>query len=277
MAIEGGKPVRNQILPYGHQSVDERDIQAVVKVLRSDWLTTGPMVGEFEKSFSQYIGASSTVSVSSGTAALHASMYAMEIGPGDEVIIPSITFAATASSVVFQGGTPIFIDVEPSVLLIDPGLIEEKITPRTKVVVAVDYAGHPCDYDEICRIANHYGIKVVSDSSHSLGGFYKGRPVGTLADLNTFSFHPVKHITTGEGGMISTNREDFVRQLRIFRNHGISKEHYQRQKELSWFYEIISFLGFWKILRAKLYILVRVTFLYLFQICNSMLSSWGNH
>lgn len=231
------------MIPYGRQSVDEEDIRAVVEVLRSDWLTTGPKVEEFEEAFARFVGAGGAVAVSSGTAALHAAMYAIGVGPGDEVVVPAMTFAATANSVVYQGGTPVFADVSPETLLIDPARIEGLVTPRTKAIVAVDYAGQPCDYDSLREIAGRHGLSLVADACHSLGGAYKGRAVGTLTDLNCFSFHPVKHVTTGEGGMISTHDPELARRMRAFRNHGITADHRRREEQGSWFYEMVD-LGY---------------------------------
>ena len=235
LAIRGGRPVRETLLPYGHQSIDEDDIEAVVRVLRSDWVTTGPMVAEFERTFADFVGATEAVAVSSGTAALHSAMYALRIGPGDEVIVPAMTFAATANCVVFQGGTPVFVDVDPGTLLLDPSKIEDKITLRTRAVISVDYAGQPCDYDAVRNTIGQRRIALVADACHALGGNYGGRPVGSLADLSAFSFHPVKHITTGEGGMITTDDADLAWRARTFRNHGITSDHRQRE---SWFYEM---------------------------------------
>ena len=243
LAIEGGTPVRKTLLPYGRQWIDEEDIEVVVQVLRSPWITTGPKIAEFEEAFAKLVGAKYAVAVSSGTAALHAAMYAIGIKPGDEVIVPAMTFAASATCVVFQGGTPVFVDVDPETLLIDPKQVEAKITSRTKAVIAVDYTGQPCDYDVLRSIADRHGLILVADACHALGARYKGRPVGTLADLNVFSFHPVKHITTGEGGMITTDNPDFAERMRIFRNHGITTDYRQREKQGSWFYEMVD-LGY---------------------------------
>jgi perosamine synthetase len=231
------------MIPYGRQTIDAADIRAVVEVLHSDWLTTGPKVDEFEQAFAKLVGANEAVAVSSGTAALHAAMYALGISPGDEVIVPAMTFAATANCVVFQGATPVFVDVDPDTLLISPDQIKAKITSRTKAVIAVDYTGHPADYDRIKSITRQNGIALVADACHSLGATYKRRPVGSLADLSAFSFHPVKHITTGEGGMITTAEPEFARRMRIFRNHGITSDHRQRDKTGSWFYEMVD-LGY---------------------------------
>lgn len=243
LAIEGGKPVRDQFLPYGRQWIDETDIQAVIEVLRSDWLTTGPKVEEFERAFAAFVGVKEAVAVSSGTAALHAAMYAIGIGTGDEVIVPPMTFAASANCVVFQGGVPVFADVDPDTLLLDSAQVEAKITPQTKAIIAVDYAGQPCDYDALRAVASRHGLILVADACHALGGSYKGRPVGSLADLNAFSFHPVKPITTGEGGMITADDPKLAQRMRIFRNHGITTDHRQREQQGSWFYEMMD-LGY---------------------------------
>ena len=240
LAIDGGTPIRRTRLPYSHQWLDDDDIAAVVEVLRSDWLTTGPKVSEFERAFADFVGAKEAVAVSNGTAALHAAMYAIGIGPGDEVIVPPMTFAATANCVVFQGGTPVFADVDPDTLLINAAQVEAKITPRTKAIIAVDYTGHPCDYDVLQAIADRHGLFLAADACHALGGSYAGRPVGSLADLSIFSFHPVKHITTGEGGMITTNDPELARRMRVFRNHGITSDHRQREQQGSWFYEMVD-------------------------------------
>lgn len=243
LAINGGKPVRTERLPYGRQFIDEEDIQAIIEVLRSDWLTTGPMIAEFERSFADYVGTAEAVAVSSGTAALHATMSAIGIQPGDEVIVTPMTFAASANCVLYQGGMPIFADVLPDSLLLDPEQVEQKITSKTKAIIAVDYAGHPCDYDALCAIAQAHDVVLVDDACHAIGGSYQGRAVGSLADLNTFSLHPVKHFTTGEGGIISTNNTDLARKMRIFRNHGITTDHRQRAEQGAFFYEMTE-LGY---------------------------------
>ena len=230
-------------LPYGRQSIDEDDIQAVVDVLRSDWLTTGPKVGEFERAFAEATGAKEAVAISNGTAALHAAVHAAGIGPGDEVIVTPMTFAASANCIVYQGATPVFADVDPANLLLDPAQVEAKITTKTKAIIAVDYAGQPCDYDALRQLAQAHGLTLIADACHSLGGSYKGRRVGTLADLNTFSLHPVKHITTGEGGVITTDDPELARRMRTFRNHGITTDHRQREAQGSWFYEMVD-LGY---------------------------------
>lgn len=230
-------------IPYGKQCIDDEDVAAVVEALRSDWLTTGPRVEEFERAFADSVGAREAVAVSSGTAALHAAMFAIGIGPGDEVIVPAMTFVASANCVVFQGGTPVFADVDPETLLLDVDSAASRISPRTKAIVAVDYAGQPCDYDALRALADSHGLRLIADGCHALGGRYHDRPVGSLADLTAFSFHPVKHITTGEGGMVTTDDPEFARRARAFRNHGLSKDARQREREGSWYYEMID-LGY---------------------------------
>ena len=243
LAIDGGTPVRGQMLPYGHQTVEDADIQAVVETLRSGWLTTGPKIREFEHAFAKFVGAGEAVAVSSGTAALHAAMHVLGVGPGDEVIVPTLTFAASANCVVYQGAAPIFVDIDPETLLIDPVEVEAKITPRTRAIIAVDYAGQPCDYDALRQLATRYNLALVADACHALGGNYKGRSVGTLADLNVFSLHPVKAMTTGEGGVVTTEGFETAHLMRRFRNHGITSDHFEREQQGSWLYEMVD-LGY---------------------------------
>jgi perosamine synthetase len=238
LAVNGGVPVREDKLAYGGQTIGEEDIEAVADVLRSDYLTTGPAVDAFEEAFADFVGTEEAVAVANGTAALHAAMRALDIGTGDEVIVPTITFAATANSVVFEGGTPVFADVDPDTLLLDPESVDEKITDDTKAIVGVDYAGQPCRYDALRELADVHDLVLLDDACHATGGTYKGKPVGSLADLNTFSFHPVKNMTTGEGGMITTNDSDWARETREFRNHGITSTHHERAEQGSWVYEI---------------------------------------
>lgn len=232
-----------QFIPYGRQTIDDDDIAAVVAVLKSDWLTTGPAVAQFEEDVCRYTGANYGIAVSSGTAALHCAMFALGIGKGDEVIVPPMTFAATSNCVLYQGGTPVFADVDAGTLLIDPQAVEAAITPRTKAIVAVDYAGQPCDWDALRAIANKHHLALVADGCHALGAKYKGRSVGTLADITVFSFHPVKHITTGEGGMAVTNNAALAQKMRNFRGHGITTTAAEREKMGGWFYEMTE-LGY---------------------------------
>ncbi|MBU2540204.1 UDP-4-amino-4,6-dideoxy-N-acetyl-beta-L-altrosamine transaminase [Patescibacteria group bacterium] len=222
------------IISYGHQSIDDNDIKEVVKVLKSDLLTQGPKVEEFEKAVARYCGAKYGVAVSSGTAALHLAYIVAGIKSGDEIITTPLTFAATANMLAVLGAKPVFIDIKSDTLNINPDLIEEKITKKTKAIVTVDFAGHPCDYDEILKIAKKHNLLVIEDACHALGAKYKGKKVGSFADMTILSFHPVKHITTGEGGMILTDNKDFYKKLKTLRHHGIVK----KPEKGGWYYEI---------------------------------------
>jgi perosamine synthetase len=243
LAIDGGTPVRKTMLPYGRQSISEEDIQAVVDVLRSDWLTTGPKVAEFEEALAAQVGAKYAVAFSSGTAALHGAAFAAGLKPGDEAITSPLTFAATANCVLYQGARPVFADVSPDTLNLDPDRMAERITPHTRAVLPVDYAGHPADLDPILALAERHGVTVIEDACHALGAEYKGRRTGSIAHMSVFSFHPVKHVATGEGGMVTTDRADLAENLRRFRNHGISSDARQRQASGQWHYEMVL-LGF---------------------------------
>ena len=224
LAIKGGKPVRSSILPYGHHWIDDEDIMAVVEVLKSDWITQGPKVDEFERKVADYCGARYAIAVSSGTAALHAACSVAGISKGDEAITTPITFAATANAIAYCGGKPVFADIRDDILNIDVGEIKKKLSPKTKVILPVDFAGHPADLYEIRAIAKEKNLVVIEDACHALGAKYKGRKIGGLSDMTVFSFHPVKHITTGEGGMVLTNSKKFYKKLRVFRHHGIVKD-----------------------------------------------------
>ena len=243
LAIDGGTPVRKSLLPYGRQSIGEEDIEAVVNVLRSDWLTTGPRVAEFEEAFAACVGAKHAVSFSSGTAALHGAVFAAGLKPGNEAITTPMSFAATANCILYQGATPVFADVSADTLNLDPDQIAKRITPHTKALLAVDYAGHPADFDAIREVAARHNVMVIEDACHALGAEYRGRRIGSIADMTVFSFHPVKHVATGEGGMVTTDRGDFAETLRRFRNHGISSDARQRQALGQWHYEMVL-LGF---------------------------------
>ncbi len=243
LAIQGGLPVRTTLLPYGRQSIDEADIQAVVDTLRSDWLTTGPKVAEFEEAIAEWVGAKYAVSFSSGTAALHAAAFTCGLQPGDEAITSPLTFAATANSALYLGATPVFADVLLDTLNLDPEQAAARITPRTKAILPVDFAGYPADIDAVLELAERHGAVVIEDACHALGAEYRGRRLGSNAHMTVFSFHPVKHMTTGEGGMVTTNNPTFADTLRLFRNHGISSDARQRQAIGQWHYEMVL-LGF---------------------------------
>ena len=226
------------MIPYGKQTIEQDDIQAVVDVLKSDFLTTGPKIAEFEQTVADYVGAKYAVAISNGTSALHAACFAAGIGPGDEVITTPLTFAASANCVLYCGGTPVFADVDPKTYNIDPDDIRRKITDRTKAIIAVHLAGQPCDMDAIHSIAREHGLIVIEDGAHALGSVYKGKKVGSLSDMTTFSFHPVKPITTGEGGMIVTDNEDFYKKMVLFRSHGITRDDsMMTRNDGPWFYQ----------------------------------------
>lgn len=223
LAIAAGEPVRHQMLPYARQTVDDDDRLAIAEALASDWLTTGPRVAAFEQEFAQAVGARHAVAVSSGTAALHAAMHMLDLQPGDEVIVPAMTFTATANAAVYEQAVPIFADVDTETLLIGPEQAEAVRTSRTRAMVAVDYAGQPCDYAALRAWATDHQIALVADACHSLGGAYRDRPVGSLSRLNCFSLHPVKSITSGEGGVVTTDDTRLAERLRRFRNHGLAQ------------------------------------------------------
>lgn len=226
------------MIPYGKQTIDQDDIQAVVDVLQSDFLTTGPKIAEFEQTVADYVGAKYAVAISNGTSALHAACFAAGIGPGDEVITTPLTFAASANCVLYCGGTPVFADVDPKTYNIDPEDIRRKITDKTKAIIAVHLAGQPCDMDAIHSIAREHGLIVIEDGAHALGSVYKGKKVGSMSDMTTFSFHPVKPITTGEGGMIVTDNEDFYKKMILFRSHGITRDDsMMTRNDGPWFYQ----------------------------------------
>lgn len=239
LAIKGGKPVRNKFLPYSHQWIDEEDIKSIVEVLRSDWITQGPKIKEFEEAVAKFVGARYAVALSSGTAALHAACFVAGVASRDEVITTPITFAASSNCILYLGGKPVFADIKEDTYNIDPEEIKKKITNKTKAIIPVDFAGQPADLDEIYEIAKEHNLVVIEDASHALGAEYKGKKVGGLSDLTVFSFHPVKHITTGEGGMLVTNNKGFYERLLMFRTHGITKNKVKLIKnEGPWYYEM---------------------------------------
>jgi perosamine synthetase len=228
LAIHGGRPVRSALLPYGRHGLAEEDVQAVVAALRSDWLTTGPAVGAFERAVADLVGARHAVAVSSGTAALHAAAFAAGVGPGDEVIVPALTFAASANAACYLGAMPVFADVRADTLNVDPDDAARRVTARTRAIVAVDYAGQPADLDRFRALARAHGVPLIEDAAHALGAEYHGRRVGAIADLTAFSFHPVKHVAAGEGGLVTTDDGEMASRLRRFRNHGLETEFRER-------------------------------------------------
>ena len=231
-------------IPYGRQSINDDDIQAVVEVLKSDFLTTGPKVAEFERCVAEYTNTKYAVAISNGTAALHATCFAAGIGPGDEVITTPLTFAASANCVLYCGGKPVFADINPNTYNILPEEIEKRITSRTKAIIPVHFTGQACEMDEIQRIAKKHGLMVIEDGAHALGAEYKGKKIGGLSDMTTFSFHPVKHITTGEGGMIMTNDKELYKRLSLFRTHGITRnQDFMTENQGDWYYEQLE-LGY---------------------------------
>jgi UDP-4-amino-4,6-dideoxy-N-acetyl-beta-L-altrosamine transaminase len=231
-------------IPYGHQTIDDDDVAAVVAALRSDFLTTGPRVREFEESLARRTGARYACAVSSGTAALHLAYAALGIGPGDEIVTTPLTFAATSNAALYLGARPVFVDVEPDTGTLDACLLSGAITERTRAIVAVDFGGLPADYDAIRAIADAHGLPVVADAAHSLGAIYHERDVGTLADVTTLSFHPVKHITTGEGGAVLCDDAAIHRSVSVLRTHGVVKDPSQQGRdEGPWYYEMQA-LGF---------------------------------
>lgn len=238
------QPMRTSLLPYGKQSIDEDDIQAVVKVLKSDYLTTGPEIERFEKRIAEYVGAKYAIAFSNGTAALHAACYAAEIQPGDEVITTPLTFAASANCLLYQGGSPVFADIDERTYNINPKEIRKKITSKTKAIIPVDFTGQPASLDEIMAIAKENNLVVIEDAAHALGSTYKGKRIGSISDMTMFSFHPVKHITTGEGGMITTNHRKYYEKLCQFRSHGITRDRGKMKSNHGpWYYEMQN-LGF---------------------------------
>jgi perosamine synthetase len=238
LAVDGGTPVRQRLLPYGHQVISDADIAAVVNTLRSEWLTTGPAVDAFERRFAERVGARYAIAVANGTAALHAAAFAAGLGPDRSAVTTPLTFAASANCARYLGAAVRFADVQPDTLNIDPERVDAEIGNGCAAVIAVDYAGQPADLAELRRIADAAGAVLIEDAAHALGATYQGRPVGSIAHLTTFSLHPVKQITTAEGGVVTTDDEQLAARVRRFRNHGIDIDARQREQMGSWFYEM---------------------------------------
>lgn len=238
------RDVRNTMLPYGQQWLDEEDISAVVAVLRGDFITQGPAIQEFEAKVANYVGAKYAVAFANGTAALHGACFAAGIGQGDEVITTPITFLASSNCILYQGGTPVFADIDMDTYNLDPNQVEMLITKKTKAIIAVDFSGQPVEIDRLNMIAKDHGLVLIEDAAHSLGASYQEVKVGSWADMTMFSFHPVKHVTTGEGGVIVTNNENYYHQLQLFRNHGLTRNPNEMlNNEGPWYYEMHS-LGY---------------------------------
>lgn len=244
-AAAGGRPVRDTKLFYGHQYIDDADIEAVCEVLRSDYLTCGPKVAALEAKLCEITGAKYAVVCSNGTAALHMAALAAGVGAGDELITTPITFAASANCSLYCGAVPVFADINPRTYNIDPGSVREKITERTKAVVAVDFTGQAAELDPLLALCRERGIVLIEDAAHSIGTKYKGRPVGSIADMTTFSFHPVKTVTGGEGGAVLTDSPEYYQKLLLARSHGITREAglLERPSHGPWYYEQID-LGY---------------------------------
>ena len=221
LALLGGTPARPTVLPYAHQTIEADDLAAVTEALASDWITQGPTLARFERALAERAGVKHAVAVANGTAALHAACWAAGLGPGDDAITTPLTFAATANAVVYQGARPVFADIDSATLNLDPDAVKRTATERTRAILSVDFAGLPCEYDRLLPLAREHGWLVIADAAHSFGGAFSGRPVGALADMTTLSFHPVKLITTGEGGAVLTDRDDLADRLRTMRHHGI--------------------------------------------------------
>lgn len=245
LAIKGGKPVRDSYLSYGNQCIDDNDINEVIKVLKSDYLTTGPVVEKFEKEFALKVGVKYAVAVCNGTAALHLSCLAAGLKDGDEAITTPMTFAASSNCILYCGAKPVFCDINLENYNIDVEKIESNITKKTKVIIPVDFTGQCCDIGKIMDIAKKHNLIVIQDAAHSLGTNYKNKAIGSLAHMTTFSFHPVKNITSGEGGMITTNSKEFYEKLISLRAHGITKnkETMIDKNQPSWYHEQID-LGY---------------------------------
>lgn len=245
LALFGGTPVRTALLQYGKQSIDQEDVKAVVECIQGDYLTTGPTVREFEARLAQAAGAEYAVAVSNGTAALHIACMAAGLKAGDEVITTPLTFAASANCARYCGAVPVFADIDAGTFQISPESIERQITPNTKAIIPVHYAGVSCDMDAIGEIAARNHLIVIEDAAHAIGTAYKGRPIGSISDMTEFSFHPVKTITTAEGGAVTTNNRELYQKLQLYRTHGITRDPQllTERGQGGWYYEMLD-LGY---------------------------------
>ena len=230
-------------VPFYKPWITNQDEKAISEALKSRWLTGGPLAADFEKKFAEYMGVKCAVSVNSCTAALHLAMRVLNIKSGDEVIVPDVTFAATANAALFVGATPVFADIDEKTFNISPNDVLNKITPKTKAIIPVHYGGQPCDMTELIEIAQDYKLHIVEDCAHSLGAKYDGKQTGSFGVFGCFSFYPTKIITTLEGGMITTNDENLAKKLQVLREHGMSKSAIDRESEASWYYDVVD-LGY---------------------------------
>lgn len=242
LAIQGGTPVRDTKIYYGHQYIDEADVAAVADVLRNGDLTCGPKITELEKRLCELTGAKYAVAVSNGTAALHIACQAAGVTAGDEVITTPITFAASANCALYCGAMPVFADINEKTYNIDPASVAEKMSEKTKAVVAVDYTGQAAELAPLLKLCRENGVVLIEDAAHSIGTKYDGKPVGSIADLTTFSFHPVKTVTGGEGGAVLTNNAEYYKKLLLYRSHGITRDEslLEKEKEGAWYYEQVA-------------------------------------
>jgi dTDP-4-amino-4,6-dideoxygalactose transaminase len=225
-------------VPFHRSEMGEEEVQAVTDVIRSGWLTTGEKTAQFEREFAQYVGASHAIAVSSCTAALHLSLDTIGLHPGDEVLVPTNTFTATAEVVTYMGAKPVLVDIDSRTLNISPEDAVRKITPRTRAIIPVHVSGLPCDLDEIHALAETHNVRVVEDAAHALPSSYRGRRVGAISELTAFSFYATKTLSTGEGGMVTTDNESYARRIRAMRLHGISRDGSPRGEQDSWRYEV---------------------------------------
>jgi len=239
LAADGGAPVREKFLPVALPTVGEAEKQAVIETLESGWMTTGPKAIELGKRIAAHSGAAHGLAVNSATGALHLALLAWGVGPGDEVITSTWTFASTANVVLHTGATVVLVDVDPKTLNLDPARVEAAITPRTKAIIAVDFGGHPADYAALRPLCDRHGLRLLADAAHSFGARFDDRPVGTLADATAFSFYAIKNITTGEGGCLVTDDLPFLERAQVLSLHGISKDAWKRYSSAgSWYYEV---------------------------------------
>lgn len=241
LALDGGTPIRNERLPFHRPRVEDDEIAEVVDALRGGWLTTGPRCRRFEEELAHYVGAKHAVAVNSATAALHLALDAIGLRAGDEVIVPTYTFTASAEVVLYFGARPVLVDVDRRTLNVDPAAVEAAVTKRTRAIVAVDMGGVPCDYDALREIAARRGLVIVDDAAHAIPSRYKGRMIGSVADLTAFSFYVTKPLATGEGGMLLTDDDGYAERARTMRLHGMSRDAWKRYTaEGSWYYEVVA-------------------------------------